>query len=139
MLLERVLNVLSGCSLQGFHVTILERGKRRVVLVGVACCHGGIIGAIVVINSANRATHIERVNSIARLLGGTMMPAGRVGLRESICLPVLFLDDFQGPVRHVTWESSREGACTMETTEGLAWDIWFLPWLRHSCNHWAPG
>lgn len=107
---QRVLDVLLGGGLYSLHVAVAHGGQRGVLLVQVARGQCGVIGAAMVVVTANSIKGVDGIG----LRGGGAVTAVRgavVGVAVS-CL-CLALDDIERSVRHVAGKSLGQGGVAL--------------------------
>lgn len=108
---ERILDILSRCSADRLHVGVLDGGDGGVLLVLIAAGEGGVVGAAMVIGSADS---VERVDGIGD--GHVLLSKVRGAVSGAGLLP----KDVEGSVGHVAGVSLNQGVVSTESNVAVA-------------------
>lgn len=108
---ERILDILSRRSADRLHVGVLDRGNGGVLLVLVAAGERRVVGAAMVIGSANGVERIDGVGDGHVLLSK---------VRGAVSGAGLLLKDVEGSVGHVAGISLNQGLVPSESNVAVA-------------------
>lgn len=111
MPVERILDILSRRSADRLHVGVLNGGDGRVLLVPVATGEGSVVGAAMVIGSADGVERVDGVGDGQVLLSE---------VRGAVSCAGLLLKDVEGSVGHVARISLNQGLVPTETNVAVA-------------------
>ena len=120
--LQRVGNVLAGSSAQSSHVGVANGLNRRVLLVTVPACEGGVKGPAVVVGWTDG---VEAINGVC---------LGEALAMTTVCCSRLALQHVERAVRHVAGISFHEGWAAGWAVMGVAVFVcWFALGVVVTC------